>query len=137
MSTNAKKPLSKIGEILEQLAEKWRNKSQNQSLGDLSPVRKKSLLIFQKFDSLAIKWTKNSFLTQLVDRVVRPRIENLIKVVVPEEELKQVLNESYDILKPDIDDLEIAKAITETKLNPELNKKLRELPRYRELANLL
>jgi len=133
---SAKNPLNRIGEILNRIAQKLPSPSQNPS-SDLSPVRSKSLKIFQKFDAIAIKWTKHPTMIKFIDGIIRPRIENLIKFVVPEEELKQVLNESYDILKPDIDDLEIAKAITETELNPELNKKLRELPRYRELANLL
>lgn len=127
---------SRIGEILKVLAGNYQKPSQNTSLNDLSSVRKKSLMIFQKLDSLSDKYVKHGTLKTLLMTFVRPHITKVITHEIPEEELKQVIKECFDLLKEDFEQVEIAKELNND-LNKELNEKLKGLPKYKELADLL
>lgn len=134
---SAKNPSNRISEILKGLAQKYLAPSPSQSSKDISPLRKKSLMIFQKLEVLSDKYVKHKAMKELVMKFVRPHITNVIEKEIPEAELKNVMREIFIMLKEDFEDFEIATALNETKLNPKLNEKLKKLPAYREIADLL
>lgn len=114
---SAENPSNKISEILRGLAGNYQKPLQNQSLKDLSPVRKKSLMIFQKLDSLSDKYVKHGTLKTLVMSFVRPHITKVISQEIPEDELKQVIRECFELLKDDFTDVSIAKELKQN-INP-------------------
>lgn len=127
---------SKLDEILNQLTGNLQKPLQNTPLDNLSPVRRKSLIIFQKLDTLSDKYVKHTYLKKLVMGFVRPHITNVITNDIPEDELKQVIRECFDLLKDEFETVSIAKDLNDD-LNKELNQKLKTLPKYKELAELL
>ena len=94
-------------------------------------------MIFQKLDSLSDKYVKHGTLKTLVMTFVRPHITKVITEDIPEEELKTVIRECFDLLKDDFEDVEISKELNND-LNKEINENLKKhLPKYKELADLL
>jgi len=136
MSTNAKKPSSKIEEIFYQLAGKLQNKSQNQSLKDLSPARKKLLALYSKTEEFTNKYIVDTWLKKMVMKIAQPHIKSTIEYKMSEDEVKSFLNWVYELIKDDYEQIQISKEL-KNPLNKELNEKLKLMPRYKELANLL
>lgn len=83
------------------------------------------------------KYVKKNYLRQLAMRIIPGHIEKSIREEVPDQEIKQILYECYLLLKEDFQEIEIAESLNETKLNPEINEKLKLLPKYQELSKLL
>ena len=127
---------NKLEEILKKLIERLQNTSQTQSL-ELTPVRRKVLTIFFKVDKLVKKYTKHKTWESLIDTVVRPHIENLIKKEIPESELRQVLKDCYEETKDIYFDLDIASELKNTPTDERVNEQVKNLPRFKELADLL
>lgn len=127
---------NKLDEILKKLISRLRTTSQTQSL-EITPVRKKVLTIFFKVDKLVKKYTKHQTWKALIDTVVRPHIENLIKIEIPEAELKQVLKDCYEETKDIYSDLDIAAELKNTPTDKAVNDIVKNLPKYKELAELL
>ena len=75
----------------------------------------------------------------IVERFVRPRIEELIKFTIPENELRSALTEAFYEIKPIVEDFQIAHQLNQAKkLNsPEMTKKLMQLPDFKDLGELL
>ena len=127
---------NKLDEILKNLINRLRTTSQTQSL-EITPARKKVLNIFFKVDRLAKKYTKHQTWKGLIDSVVRPHIENLIKKEIPEDEIKQVLKDCYEETKDIYSDLDIASELKNTPTDKAVNDIVKNLPKYKELAELL
>ena len=127
---------SKLEEILKKLIDRLQTTSQSQSL-ELTPVRRKVLTIFFKVDKLAKKYTRHQSWKGLIDTIVRPHIENLIKKEIPENELRQVLKDCYEETKDVYFDLDIATELQNTPTDKIVNDQVKRLPRYRELGELL
>jgi len=136
MSTNAKKPSSKIEEIFYQLAGKLQNKSQSQSLKDLSPARKKLLALYSKTEEFTNKYIVDTWLKKMVMKIAQPHIKDTIENKMTEEEVKSFLNWVFELLKDDYEQLQVSKEL-KNPINKELNQQLKKFPRYKELANLL
>ncbi len=100
----------------------------------MSIIREISLSVFQKVDKLAEKYIQHNTIRWAVEKWIRPRLEHLIRNVIPENELKQALNECFYEVLPIIDKLEKGRQWQEAKqLNPpEIMKKLEELPDYKD-----
>lgn len=127
---------NKLDEILKKLISRLQTTSQTQSL-EITPVRRKVLTIFFKVDKLAKKYTKHKTWEGLIDTVVRPHIENLIKKEIPEAELRQVLKDCYEETKDIYFDLDIASELKNTPTDKSVNDIVKNLPKYKELADLL
>jgi len=127
---------NKLDEILKKLISRLQITSQTQSL-ELTPVRRKVLTIFSKVDKLATKYTKHQTWKGLIDTVVRPHLEGLIKTEIPEAELKQVLKDCYEETKDIYNDLDIADELKNTPTDKTVNDIVKNLPKYKELAELL
>ena len=128
---------NELSERLKQMIGLSPNTLQSQSLENLSPVRRKSLIIFQKLDSLSGKYVQKTWLKEIVMKFVRPHITDIISNKIPEDELKTVIKECFDLLKEDFEHVEIAKELNND-LNKEYNENLKEhMPNYKELAELL
>ena len=127
---------NKLDEILKKLISRLQNTSQTQSL-EITPARKKVLNIFFKVDKLAKKYKKHQTWKGLIDSVVRPHIENLIKKEIPEAELRQVLKDCYEETKDIYFDLDIASELKNTPTDKSVNDIVKNLPKYKELAKLL
>jgi len=136
MSTNAKKPSNKIEELFYQIAGKLQNKSQNQSLKDLSPARKKLLALYSKTEEFTNKYIVDTWLKKLVMKVAQPHIKNTIEYKMSEQEVKSFLDWVFELLKEDYEQLQVSKEL-KNPINKELNEQLKKFPRYKELANLL
>ena len=127
---------NKLDEILKKLISRLQTTSQTQSL-EITPVRRKVLTIFFKVDRLAKKYTKHQTWKGLIDTVVKPHIENLIKNEIPEVELRQVLKDCYEETKDIYFDLDIASELKNTPTDKSVNDIVKNLPKYKELAKLL
>ena len=127
---------NKLDEILKNLISRLQTTSQTQSL-ELTPVRRKVLMIFFKVDKLVKKYTKHQTWKGLIDTVVRPHIEGLIKKEIPENELRQVLKDCYEETKDIYFDLDIATELKNTPTDKSVNDIVKNLPKYKELAELL
>ena len=127
---------NKLDEILKKLISRLQTTSQTQSL-EITPVRRKVLTIFFKVDKLAKKYTKHQTWKGLIDTVVKPHIENLIKKEIPEDELRQVLKDCYEETKDVYFDLDIASELKNTPTDKSVNDIVKNLPKYKELAKLL
>ena len=134
---SAENPPNNIVEILKGFLGKYQKPLSSQSQVNLSPLRIKSLKLSQRIISRADKYTKDNILKKVFMPFVKKHINNLITNVIPEEELKQVLWESFD----DIDELkkemdmvyELKNSPTDNTIHTEVMK----LPRFKELADLL
>lgn len=132
------KTSNRIEEIFHQLAESFQSTSRPKYSVGLSPLRRKSLAIFQKLETLSDKYVKHQTMKTMVMTIVRPHITKVITHDIPEAELKQVMSEIFQMLKEDFDDFEIAAVLKDDKLNsPEMTAALMKLPQYSEIAKLL
>jgi len=127
---------NKLDEILKKLTGTFQNTSHTKSL-KLSPVRKKALVIFSKVNKLAARYTKHQTFTGIINTIIVPRIENLIKKVIPENELKQILKDCYDETREIYNELDIATELKNTPTDKTINDEVKKLPRYKELGELL
>lgn len=111
--------------------------SQNLSLENLSPIRKKSLKIFFRLNSVSDKYVKHPTLKALVMHFVKPHIQNVISREVPEDELKQILWECYNEIDELKSQMDVVKEIKFTPTDKILNEKVKELPAFKALADIL
>lgn len=126
-----------IGEILKGLVAKYQKPSSKQSPESLSLVRRKSLEVSQRLIARAEKYTKDNFLRKMLMPFVKRHINTMITVEIPEEELKQIMwecAEDIDELKKEMD---VIKDLKSGPTDSKLNKKVMDLPRFKELADLL
>ena len=127
---------SRISEILQAIVGQSQNSLQNQSLEDLSPVRKKSLMIFQKLDLLSDRYVTSPLVKPLKPTITR-YVEGIIRNKITDDELKKVMYECYQLLAEDFQEVQIAQELN-NELNKDLNAKLKvSMPKYKELAELL
>lgn len=108
----------------------------NPSLTNLSNPRKKLLNILTKVEIFAVKYTKDSMLQKIAFNFGLPHIKKTISQDMSEDEIKEFLKWVYELLEKDFKDIEISKELNND-LNKDLNEKLKQMPRYKELADLL
>ena len=105
----------------------------------VSVVRTTAFNIFTKLDTLASKYIKHEIIKRLVNTLVRPRIQNLILRDISEAELKQVLNEAYQDLKPIFENIKTAEMIKDSrKVNTgKMQNFVESLPDYKKYLELV
>lgn len=79
-----------------------------------SQVRIVTLSIFNKIDNIAIKYITHNSIKWFYSNVVKPRLTSLLSEKIPESELKQILVECYDEVKPIVEKLSIAEELKES-----------------------
>ena len=94
-------------------------------------------MIFQKFERLSDKYVKHQFFKTLIMRIVRPHITNMIAFVVPEKELSQILKDSYEELRPEFEEITIAKELKIGPTDSTLTKKILKLPEGKLISYFL
>ena len=111
---------------------------QEKSLNHGSKVREISIKIFDRVDSLAAKYISHSSIIWVYQKVVKPRLNDLIRTKIPEDELKRILLESYGEIKPIVEELKLAEELKQSeKLNDKkLNDKVKEILKVDELVEL-
>lgn len=127
---------SSLNEIISGLIGKLQPVSQSQSLEKISPLRKKSLRIFARLDKLSDKYVKHASLKALVMGFVRPHITNVIAFLIPEHELSTALRESYEELRPDFEEITIAKELIEGPTDKKLTEKIMQLPKFKQYKEI-
>ena len=128
---------NKIGEILNQILSKFQKPLQSQSLESLSPVRKRCLKLSERLILRTEKYTKESTLKNVFMPFVKKHINNLIAFVMTEKELKDILWESYDDIDELKKELDMALDLKKSITDEVVNKKVMNLPRFKELGNLI
>lgn len=71
--------------------------------------------IFTRIDNLAFKYIKHQTIGTLVANLIRPRIQNLILKEIPENELKQILQDCFTELEPFFTNMQKGKMIIESR----------------------
>ena len=133
---NLRKTPSSLNEIINGLIGKLQKPSQNQSLNEISPLRKKSLKIFARLDKLSDKYVKHASLKALVMGFLRPHVTNVIAFLIPEKELSEALRESYEELRPDFEEIAIAKELKLGPTDSTLTKKIMNLPAFKQYQEI-
>ena len=133
---NLRKTPSSLNEIINGLIGKLQKPSQNQSLNEISPLRKKSLKIFARLDSLADRYVKHQSLKSLIMGFVRPHITNVISFQIPEKELSEALRLSYEELRPEFEEITIAKELMNGPTDSSITKKLMKLPQFKQYQEI-
>jgi len=139
-SGTSKKIPGQLNGTLRNLIGKFQNTLPNQSLENLSPLRRKSLTIFGKLDKLSDKYVKHSSLKALIMGFVRPHITKIISTEIPEPELSQVLKECYEELREEFEEITIAKELKLGPADKKLSEKILKLPtfeKYKEISEAL
>jgi len=91
-----------------------------------SKVRTVCLSLYNKIDNLATKYTKHKTVKAAIDRILKPHIHDLLMNEIPEQELKQTLNECYNEIQDITNEIKKGRDVLESrKLNPKKNAKLR------------
>lgn len=103
-----------------------------------SKVREISIQIFDRVDSLAAKYINHSSIIWVYQKVVKPRLNDLIRTKIPEDELKGILLESYGEIKPIVEELKLAEELKQSeKINDKkLNDKVKEILKVDDLVEL-
>lgn len=102
-------------------------------------IRNKALLVFDKISKLSNEYITNPVTRYIFEKMIKPRVEHLIKNVIPESRLKQALQDSFNEIKPVVEEVQLATQLKESiKLNsPEMNKKLMKLPDFEKALSLI
>lgn len=110
----------------------------NPSPNKFSKVREISIQIFGKIDDLAAKYIQHNSIIWVYQKVVKPRLNELIRNKIPEAELKKILIESYNEVKPIVEELKLAEDLKQSeKLNDKkLNDKVKQILKIDDLVEI-
>ena len=104
-----------------------------------SKIRTVSLNLFSNLDKLATKYIKHQSIVWVYSKVVKPRLNHLINTEIPEEDLKHILNDCYNEIKPVVEEFQLAESLKESdKLNDKnMNDTVKKILKADELMDLI
>lgn len=100
-------------------------------------LREEAKGIFDDVHSFGLKYVRHKTIYTFFQHFFKPRIDNIILKEASEADIKDVMwmiKKRIDKIMKMFDTVEF---ITEDKLNPELNKKIQELPEFKKLMEVL
>lgn len=111
---------------------------QENSLNQSSKIREIAIKIFGRVDSLAAKYIQHNSIVWVYQKVVKPRLDDLIKNKIPESELKIILLDSYNEVKPIVEELKTAEEVKDAEKynDKKMNDKVKQLLKVDDLVEL-
>jgi len=108
------------------------------SLNHSSKIREISIKIFDRVDNLAAKYISHNSIIWVYQKIIKPRLDDLVKNKIPESELKIILLDSYNEIKPIVEELKTAEEIKDAEKynDKKMNDKVKELLKIDDLVEL-
>lgn len=100
-------------------------------------LREEAKGIFDDVHSFGLKYVRHKTIYTFFQHFFKPRIDNIILKEATEEDIKDVMWMIKKRIDRLVKHLDVVETISENKLNPELNRKLQELPEFKELMKIL
>lgn len=106
---------------------------------DQSQIRKLASEITNDLYMIGKGHVKHQLIFNFFSRFFKPRLDNIIAFEISEEELKKIMWDCKKKLDKAFNQLDTAQKLKESQIlnDPEMNKKLMQLPDFAELEKLL